>query len=566
MGHGLRPGALPEPGRPDYDRRSGRHPALHEPEQALAKRVPIDHRTDIYSLGATLYEALALEPVFSGRDRQELLRQIAFEEPRPLRRLNKAVPGDLDTIILKALEKNPAERYATAQELADDLRRWLQDEPIRARRPTVVQRVRKWSQRHRAVVGAVAACLVVAAAMSAGFVGWAARDRTARRERAADVIAARLDEAGRLRAEGKWRQGKGTLGHSKVLLTNTDGADELWARWHELDRDLTMLERLDEAHLVQTAVKDEHFDAPAAAPLYAAAFEQYGLPVLSLEPREAGGQIAASAIARDLVAALVDWGNWVRRAVDRDNLWAVARLAEDDPARQEILQALSRRDWHELARLSKAPTVLDQSPRTVAPLGEMMARAGRADLPAAVDFLQRAQRRYPADFWINTELAHLCRDTRPTRLDEAIGYLRAAVAIDPESPGARLNLAAVLENKGDRDGAIAEYRKAIELKTDYALPRLSLAGALQNQGRRDEAMAEYRELLDLLDAHPPRPFTTTGGERFSTWVGWMRPWASLSRPSVGTRSRRTPTAGLARHSMRKARWIRPLAITGRPFA
>ncbi len=93
------------------------------PEQALAKRVVVDHRTDVYSLGATLYELLTLEPAFSGSDRQELLRQIAFEEPRPLRRIDRTVPSELETIVLKAMEKNPTERYASAKELADDMRR-----------------------------------------------------------------------------------------------------------------------------------------------------------------------------------------------------------------------------------------------------------------------------------------------------------------------------------------------------------------------------------------------------------------------------------------------------------
>src|SRR4029450_1802828 len=86
------------------------------PEQALAQRVMIDHRTDIYSLGITLYELLTLEPAFPGQDRQELLRQIAFEEPTAPRRLNKAIPAELETIVLKAMAKNPAERYATTQE------------------------------------------------------------------------------------------------------------------------------------------------------------------------------------------------------------------------------------------------------------------------------------------------------------------------------------------------------------------------------------------------------------------------------------------------------------------
>ena len=113
------------------------------PEQALAKRVPIDHRTDVYSLGATLYELLTLEPAFRGRDRQELLRQIAFEEPLRPRRVNPAVPAELETVVLKAMAKSPDERYATAGELADDLERFLKDEPIRARRQTLPQRARK---------------------------------------------------------------------------------------------------------------------------------------------------------------------------------------------------------------------------------------------------------------------------------------------------------------------------------------------------------------------------------------------------------------------------------------
>jgi serine/threonine protein kinase len=131
------------------------------PEQALANLALVDHRTDVYSLGATLYELLTLEPAFPGRDRQELLRQIGFEEPRPPRSLNRAVPAELETIVLKAMEKNPAERYATAQELADDLERWLKDEPIRARRPTLLQRGRKWARRHGAVVWAAGISLAV---------------------------------------------------------------------------------------------------------------------------------------------------------------------------------------------------------------------------------------------------------------------------------------------------------------------------------------------------------------------------------------------------------------------
>jgi WD40 repeat protein/serine/threonine protein kinase len=145
------------------------------PEQALANRVLVDHRTDLYSLGATLYELLTLEPVFAGNDRQELLRQIAFEEPQPLRRINGAVPAELETIILKALAKNPDERYASAQEMADDLLRYLKDEPIRARRPNVLQRARKWARRHRSIVASalVATATVLLLGLTAVAISYA---------------------------------------------------------------------------------------------------------------------------------------------------------------------------------------------------------------------------------------------------------------------------------------------------------------------------------------------------------------------------------------------------------
>src|SRR5438067_9246162 len=103
------------------------------PEQALARHGLVDHRSDVYSLGATLYELLTLRPAVEGQDKQEILTRIAFEEPAPLRRLDRSIPAELQTIVRKAMEKDPAERYATAQELAEDLSRFLEQKPIRAR-------------------------------------------------------------------------------------------------------------------------------------------------------------------------------------------------------------------------------------------------------------------------------------------------------------------------------------------------------------------------------------------------------------------------------------------------
>jgi serine/threonine protein kinase/tetratricopeptide (TPR) repeat protein len=131
------------------------------PEQALGRRALVDHRSDIYSLGVTLYELLTLRPAVGGSDRQEILRRIAFEETPGLRRLNPAVPRELETIVLKAMAKEPEGRYATAQELADDLTRFLEHRPIQARRPSVAERAAKWARRHIAVVASVLMLLVI---------------------------------------------------------------------------------------------------------------------------------------------------------------------------------------------------------------------------------------------------------------------------------------------------------------------------------------------------------------------------------------------------------------------
>lgn len=131
-------------------------PRYMSPEQITAGRIPVDHRCDVYSLGATLYELLTLEPPFRGETRDQLLAQIIQKEPRRPRAVNPKVPVDLETICLKAMEKDPDRRYQTAGAMADDLRRYVARFAILARRVGPLGRVKRWARRNPALAAAVA--------------------------------------------------------------------------------------------------------------------------------------------------------------------------------------------------------------------------------------------------------------------------------------------------------------------------------------------------------------------------------------------------------------------------
>jgi serine/threonine protein kinase/tetratricopeptide (TPR) repeat protein len=138
------------------------------PEQAAGSAALVDHRTDIYSLGVTLYELATLRPAFSEENEAALLRQIgSYTPPRP-RTLRTDIPADLETVILKAMSPEKETRYATAAELAADLQCILEERPTTARPPTLLDRAGRWARRHqRVVAGALMALAVTLAGLSA---------------------------------------------------------------------------------------------------------------------------------------------------------------------------------------------------------------------------------------------------------------------------------------------------------------------------------------------------------------------------------------------------------------
>ena len=139
------------------------------PEQALGKNDQISNRTDIYSLGVTLYELLTLKPLFPGENKEPIFNQIINDEPVPPAKQNASIPKDLETIILKAISKEPENRYHSAGELKEDLNRFKHNIPILAKRPSVIDLVIKWSKRRKNYAAAIFFSFLFASILSFVF-------------------------------------------------------------------------------------------------------------------------------------------------------------------------------------------------------------------------------------------------------------------------------------------------------------------------------------------------------------------------------------------------------------
>jgi serine/threonine protein kinase/Flp pilus assembly protein TadD len=479
------------------------------PEQALARRVVIDHRTDVYSLGATLYELLTMRPAFDGADRQELLRQIAFEEPLTPRRLNRAIPAELETVVLKAMEKNPTERYGTARELADDLERFLKDEPIRARRPPLLVRLRKWGRRHRPVVASLAAVALTLLAVAAA---WALAYQRRLTETERGVTAALL-QAETLLEEGeklldypdRWqvraRLAQAAIEKAEELLA-AGAATEPLTRRLDKDRaavaaavaDSGLLVEFNRIRLEQATGRKGPYRVGASASSYAQVLKDYGVDLA--EPTSAGPRIRDSRLREPLLAALEDW--W--RVSDEDRVcWRLEQVLQvadpTDVSRAHWRDAVRQRDRVALRRMARE--LATQRLRAAVVCSRAADLMFVKEWMAAEQLLKAAQARGPADFWLNHDLGMVLQEQGPARAEEAVGYLRAALALRSDSPAVHVNLGLALEDKGDTEGAARCCWAALDIDPKFNYAHVNLGVLLTKKGDLNGAVKCYKRALEI---------------------------------------------------------------------
>jgi serine/threonine-protein kinase len=469
-------------------------PSYMAPEQVAGKPGTVGPLADIYGLGATLYELLTGRPPFRGDTSAETERQLLAQEPVPPSRLNSKVPRDLETICLKCLQKEPARRYESAAALADDLVRYREGRPIRARRIGWAARSWRWSRRKPAAAAVVAMAFVLFGSAVGGGL-WAEKQRTARRMDTFRHDAELRNEIGTAVAQAISLRGGFHFNEARALLDEAHdrlgqaGPDDLRRQLDLARADLDLAQLLDNARSGALALSSGTSNIPQAESLYSSAFADAGFGREGDDINAVAARIQQSPLRAEIIAALDDWSSIAPDLGRLTWIQAVARGADADPARNSLRQPELWVHPDQLIRLAQALKPGELSPQLAVALARR-ARRGRAD---AVPLLIATQIRFPQDFWVYVELVMaLCESHR---YDEALGYSRAALALRPDTTAAQYNVGAVLEGLGRGDEAVAYFRESLRLDPTNPWAHANLASVLNRQGKVDEALAHFRQAV-----------------------------------------------------------------------
>jgi serine/threonine-protein kinase len=461
-------------------------PSYMAPEQAGGKTRAIGPATDVYALGAILYEMLTGRPPFQAETAAETELQVIAEDPAPPSRLNAKVPRDLETICLKCLNKSPLRRYTTAAALAEDLHRFQRGEPIAARPSGMLERTGKWVRRHPTqsttlTAGLVFVTIVIAASL------WLVVQQTRQR----NAVEADLKEVAELEENGRWTDAQTALELAEARL-GWGGSAELRQRLGQAQRDLDLVIELERIRLKRMTRGDLPYYRAQTDRAYTHMFQKAGLGTIQDQPSRVAERIDSSAVRGALVAALLDWAVCASDPEQRSWILEVVRQTISDTSswREQVLIPAAWEHLPVLAELVRTAPIRSESISLLLAFGErLMVLHGDA-----APFLQKVQKEHPTDFWANLIVGNSMVQWIP---QEAAGYYRAALASRPWAPVGYCTVADALRLQNRYEEAIEYYRKAIEQDRNYSRAYSDLGLILQTQGHFEEAIDCHQTSLQI---------------------------------------------------------------------